>query len=337
MNTNKTNKFGPLLALVASVFLVTSAWSGDEEDMAFEGKRAYLGVYVESVPTIVSSQLNLDEGVGVVVQKLVESGPAEEAGLKKHDILLKFDDQILIGTKQVVILVRNSEIGSEHEITYVRGGKEMTTTVTLGETEYKKKKQVDEQSFYHFPNAPAAPVAPDPSRVHELSMMEEHVMAAEERSVMVQEQRRAIEALARAQEQLAHAVEVETIRVTDSEDFTRTMEISEEIEVLMDRVNRAAQGSQNLNMPTIVFAGTERVFEFSDAEGQRFMIVENDGEKQLTVIGPGGEETFNGPLNEDALALLPENLKKKLPEIHKIVQIKTPMRAPVQERGIETF
>lgn len=322
MNTEKLKKWCHLLALVASLALSTGLKAGDDEEMAFEGKRAYLGVYVESVPALVSSQLNLDEGVGVVVQKIVKDSPAEKAGVKQHDILLKFDDQILIGTKQIVVLVRNSDIGSEHEIIYLRGGKETTATVVLGETEYKKKKHVEEQSFYHIPTAPMAPVAPVPS-VHGSNIREE--------------QQRALEAIVMAQEEIARVAESNEMRALNGEDFNRTMELSEEIEVLLERVNRASQGAQNVTMPTIVFSGPERVFEFSDAEGQRFVIVEKDGEQQLSVIDSEGKQSYNGPLDEEARKLLPEGLKKKLPEIHRIVQVSAPVWTPAPDVSVETF
>jgi len=59
-----------------------------------DGKVRYgwLGVNVRAVPPGMRAQLGLEEGHGVLIKSVVRSSPAEKAGLKQWDILLRFDN-----------------------------------------------------------------------------------------------------------------------------------------------------------------------------------------------------------------------------------------------------
>ena len=63
-----------------------------------------------------------------------QGSPAEIAGLKNHDILKKFDDQILINQDQLKQLVQMKSAGDSVSLLLVRNGKEKTLTITLSET-----------------------------------------------------------------------------------------------------------------------------------------------------------------------------------------------------------
>lgn len=100
-------------------------------------KVAYLGVETMPVDPTVAAQLGLPRGTGVVIRRVAEGSPAAGA-LKEHDILTKLDDQILVNMGQLTVLVRNHKSGDEVKLTYVRGGKENTAKVKLGEREVPK-------------------------------------------------------------------------------------------------------------------------------------------------------------------------------------------------------
>lgn len=79
------------------------------------------------------SQLSLDPDVGLTVFGVAPDSPAAKAGLRVHDILLRFGDQILMDPDQFANVVRARQNGDNVMLTYLRKGKETTTTVTLGE------------------------------------------------------------------------------------------------------------------------------------------------------------------------------------------------------------
>jgi serine protease Do len=118
---------------------------------------AFLGVETAPVSTTTGVQLGLPRGTGLVVNHVVAKSPADGV-LSEHDILLRLDDQILIETRQLSVLIRNKKEGDEVSLTYLRGGQKATARVKLGKTEAPKLADVFEWSAPTFraftPGAP---------------------------------------------------------------------------------------------------------------------------------------------------------------------------------------
>ena len=97
----------------------------------------FLGVETSPVSPALTAQLGLQDGAGLVVNRVAPDSPAAGA-LKVHDVLLKLDDQILIEQRQLAVLVRGHKEGDEVNLTYLRGGKQATAKVKLGKRELPK-------------------------------------------------------------------------------------------------------------------------------------------------------------------------------------------------------
>lgn len=100
-------------------------------------KVTFLGVETSPVSGVVAAQLGLTKGGGLVVNHIVPDSAAAGA-LQENDILLRLNDQILIETRQLAVLVRNFKDGEEVTLTFLRGGKETTAKVKLGTKEVPK-------------------------------------------------------------------------------------------------------------------------------------------------------------------------------------------------------
>lgn len=98
-------------------------------------KKAFLGVATSAVDPSLRSYLELEDGFGVQVREAIPGSPARDAGLKAHDILVKFEDQWLISPEHLSLLVGRKKIGDEVEVTVIRKGAEKVIGVTLGETD----------------------------------------------------------------------------------------------------------------------------------------------------------------------------------------------------------
>src|ERR1051326_1530650 len=72
----------------------------------------WLGVETSSIPRVVSEQLGLQKGFGLVVDYVVPDGPAAAAGVQTNDILKMFNDQILMDPDQLSKLVRSQAEGT---------------------------------------------------------------------------------------------------------------------------------------------------------------------------------------------------------------------------------
>jgi hypothetical protein len=93
---------------------------------------AWLGVSTTEASEALSAQLDLAPGVGLVVSYLSPGGPAAKAGLKKNDVLVRFEDQSLVHPSQLRKLVRAHKAGDTATLTYYRAGKEQQASVALG-------------------------------------------------------------------------------------------------------------------------------------------------------------------------------------------------------------
>ena len=91
----------------------------------------YLGVETSSVPNVVSEQLGLAKGFGLVVDYVVPDGPAAVAGVQPNDILKMFNDQILTEPDQLAKLVRSNSEGTSVTLTVLRKGAETKLTAKL--------------------------------------------------------------------------------------------------------------------------------------------------------------------------------------------------------------
>ena len=75
------------------------------------------------------AQLKLPAGVGLAVKHV--EGPAKDAGVQQHDVLYKLNDQLLINTEQLVVLVRNFKPGDKVELTVIRQAQPVQLSATL--------------------------------------------------------------------------------------------------------------------------------------------------------------------------------------------------------------
>lgn len=100
-------------------------------------KAAYLGISSVPVDPVLADQIGLPDGVGLVVEFVDAESPAAKT-LQTHDVLKKFNDQILISHEQLAVLVRLQKPGDTIKLTVFRKGKETELSVTLGEKELPK-------------------------------------------------------------------------------------------------------------------------------------------------------------------------------------------------------
>jgi hypothetical protein len=92
---------------------------------------------------VVSEQLGLPKGFGLVVDYVVPDGPAAAAGVQQNDILKMLNDQILMQPDQLAKLVRSYPEGTNVVLTILRKGAESKITVKLA-----KKEVSSRQNFF---------------------------------------------------------------------------------------------------------------------------------------------------------------------------------------------
>lgn len=97
------------------------------------GPPAWLGIQVDDLEESTRAQLDLEEGVGLVIADVVSDSPAEKSGLKKQDLLLQIDGKPVRGEESLRKFMESATAGQESKFTVMRKGEEKTVTVVLGE------------------------------------------------------------------------------------------------------------------------------------------------------------------------------------------------------------
>src|SRR5260370_41374023 len=91
----------------------------------------FLGVSVEDISKENLSRYGMREVRGVGVTQVVKDSPAEKAGLKKDDVILRFDGEAVTSARKLTRLVGEASADQTVRITISRGGAEQELSVTL--------------------------------------------------------------------------------------------------------------------------------------------------------------------------------------------------------------
>ena len=92
----------------------------------------FLGVYGEDISRDNMSKYHLSEPRGVGITQITPDSPAQKAGLRPNDVILRFDGENVTSVRKLNRLV--SEIAPDHSvrITISRDGSEQELTATIG-------------------------------------------------------------------------------------------------------------------------------------------------------------------------------------------------------------
>jgi hypothetical protein len=105
-------------------------------------KAAYLGIATTPAPPVLRKHLKLPDGVGLVVDFVEPGSPAAEAGVQRDDCATKLNDQLLVNSDQLAVLVRTFDPGTEVTLTVYRSGKPRALPVTLVEKDVRPLTEV---------------------------------------------------------------------------------------------------------------------------------------------------------------------------------------------------
>ena len=249
----------------------------------------YLGVETSEVPIVVSEQLGLAKGFGLVVDYVVPNGPAAVAGVQQNDILKLLNDQILTEPEQLAKLVRSFSEGTSVTVTVLRKGQEQKITVKLA------KKEMPQHSEY-------APGRHHHSDFHldlgDFGMTDLQDQMRDLKERLGDEQRGVVrEAVIKAHEEATRARE-QAMRVRDE-----TLRAAGRINITKDDEN-GGRRTTNIDI------GKAQIV-FSDDKGE-LRIEKIDGKKVLTAKDPQGLLLFSGPVeSKEELDKVPTEVRKR--------------------------
>jgi len=94
--------------------------------------RGYIGVEQQNITEELASAFDLPQKDGVIIAGIVKDGPADKAGLKVGDILLKLDDKKITDTTQMLNQIAAYAPGEKKSVELLRDGKPETVMIEIG-------------------------------------------------------------------------------------------------------------------------------------------------------------------------------------------------------------
>src|SRR5215472_5676687 len=241
----------------------------------------YLGVDTSQVPPVVSEQLGLGKGLGLVVDYVEPNSPAATAGVQQNDILKMLNDQILIEPSQLRKLLQTFPDGTEVTLTVLRKGQEQKLTAKLAKKEVPQRHSLFPGGNHDW-NWDFDETGDLGDQMQDLKEQLKEQLGDAQRGIVRGAVMKAHEAARRARE-----------------DARRT---ADELRIFFED-NGALKASRiDLGKAQIVF---------SDEKGE--LKLENvDGKKLLTAKDRQGKLLFSGPVEtEDDLAKVPADVRER--------------------------
>jgi hypothetical protein len=241
----------------------------------------FLGVETSQVPNVVSEQLGLTKGLGLVVDYVVPNSPAASAGVQQNDILKMLNDQILMEPTQLRKLLQTFSEGTEVTLTILRKGQEQKITVKLAKKEMPQRHSMmpggDHDMHWDFDETGDVG-----DQMQELKEQLKEQLGDTQRGIIRGAVIQAHEAAKRAREDARRA--------------------AREIRILSNDNGALKATKIDLGKAQIVFC---------DGKGE--MKLENlNGKKLLTVKDPQGKLLFSGPVeSKEDLDKVPADVRDR--------------------------
>ncbi|BBF91384.1 Do family serine endopeptidase [Blastochloris tepida] len=139
INTAIISPSGGSIGIGFAVPAATAAPVIDQLRSFGETRRGWIGVRIQQVSDEIAERLGLTKANGALVAGLTDGGPAEKAGLKSGDVIVKFDGHEVKEMRDLPRVVAATPIGKAVDIVFLRNGKEQTTKVTVERLEEAEK------------------------------------------------------------------------------------------------------------------------------------------------------------------------------------------------------
>jgi serine protease Do len=105
--------------------------------------RGWLGVSIQGITPELAKSLDLKDRKGALVADVTKGGPADSAGLKRGDVIAKFNGQEVSEVHNLPALVAGVEPGKQVPLTVKRDGQEQTLQVKVGKMPAEKPERAE--------------------------------------------------------------------------------------------------------------------------------------------------------------------------------------------------
>jgi serine protease Do len=108
--------------------------------------RGWLGVAIQKITPDLATSLDLGTAHGALVADVTRGGPADEAGVKRGDVIERFDGKAVDEANALPALVAAEPVGKNVTLELRRNGKEKTVEVTIAKLKDDEAENTEPQS-----------------------------------------------------------------------------------------------------------------------------------------------------------------------------------------------
>ncbi|MFZ5646921.1 MAG: S1C family serine protease [Bacillota bacterium] len=148
---NPGNSGGPLLNTKGQVIGINTAVNASAQGIGFaiptstvrpvldtlinQGKitRPWMGVYIQTVNKEIADYFKLGMSEGVLVNAVVEGGPADSAGIMQGDVITEIDSKKVANANDLTSIIEKMKPGQSAMVVFYRGSKKLVINVKIGE------------------------------------------------------------------------------------------------------------------------------------------------------------------------------------------------------------
>ena len=279
---------------------------------------AFLGVATSPLPPVLTAQLGLPDGFGLVVDEVLPESPADKAGVLRFDVLRQFNDQNLVDPNQLSTLVRAQARDAEVSLTLLRKGQEQKVTVKIAERPMPVRMQ--------FP-APVGEIREQIDRLKE--EFGDKARKLQERTRDFQDRMK------------EHQERLKIWQANPIGEMPKPPVLNlpvEPADILREvRPGGAAQVRVLEPNGTVTYNTANAKVLMKDDSGE-IEVSSSDGRRKLVAKNAKGEVIFDGPIDTpEQIKALPEDLRKKVETIEVRTKIEpgTPLVPRPPEAGRE--
>ena len=271
----------------------------------------FLGVETSEVPNVVSEQLGLAKGFGLVVDYVVPDGPAAAAGVQQNDIIKMLNDQILTEPDQLSKLVRSYSEGTTVTLTVLRKGKEEKIGAKLSKKEVPQEREFGPGRHRHNFNFNGMDMGD--FGMNDLKEQMDHLkeQLGNEKQGMIHDAVMTAQAEAQRVREEAQRRREEAQRVRD-----QAQRIRDQAQRARDEARHAAGNitvtkDQDGGLKTTRIDIGKAQIVYSDDKGE-LRVEKVDGKKVLTAKDPQGLLLFSGPVEtKEELDKIPAEVRQR--------------------------
>ncbi|WP_447973529.1 Do family serine endopeptidase [Nitrospira sp. Kam-Ns4a] len=109
--------------------------------------RGFLGASTQDVTPPLRKFFQVREAKGAIVTDLLPQGSAEQAGLRRGDVVVRFDGKDVVDSSRLRNMIASAPIGSRHRLDIVRQGQPMQVELTIQESPRERIRRPAQTAF----------------------------------------------------------------------------------------------------------------------------------------------------------------------------------------------